>query len=70
VHSTLRIIVCGVWSWILDLQSFAQAGSSTIKRDFFNTFTKLNEHGRTQERNCKFAIQVVSSRKVIGGGGG
>jgi len=24
----------------------------------------------TEERNCKFAVQVVSSRKIIGGGGG
>ena len=62
----MRIIICGVWSWILDLQSWAQAGSSTIKHviSSIHSWSSTN----TEERNCKFAIQVVSSRKVIGGG--
>jgi len=42
MHSTLSIIVCGRGYWMLSTGK--QLYNKTC--DFFNTFMKLNEHGR------------------------
>ena len=58
-------MVCGRGYWICKVEH-RQAALQQKVISSIHSWSWTN----TEERNCKFAIQVVSSRKVIGGGSG